>query len=115
MFVSLHSTHHTASVGGDPGPWSTRGHDTPPETGPRDGWQVSQGEVVGEGQTSRAWELWGGLGLSAWACWKRHSRRSWLWDLEGIIALGQVEGCCKQQEQQVVQGLLFPMLRYCSF
>lgn len=81
VFVSLRSTHSTASVGGDAGPWSTWGHDTGPrdggpETGPRDGGHVSQGGVAGEGQTSRAWELWGGLGLSAWACRKRQSRRS---------------------------------------
>lgn len=60
VFVSLHSTHHTAPVGRAPGPWSTWGHDTLPETGPRDGWQVNQGNVVGEGQTSRAWS--GGRG-----------------------------------------------------
>lgn len=119
VFVSLHSTHHTAPVGRAPGPWSTWGHDTLPDTGPRDGWQVNQGNVVGEGQTSRAWSGgWGrgGLGLSVWACWKRQSRRNWLWDLERMITPGPVEGYFRQKEQQwVVQGLLFPMLRYCPF
>lgn len=34
---------------------------------------------------------------------------------EEYIAFWQVEWCCRQEEQQVVQGLLFPMLRYCPF
>ena len=75
---SLHNTPHTAFLGGDPGSWSTWECDAPPETGPQDGWQVSQGEVVSEGQTARAWELRGGLGLPGWACWKRQSMRRWL-------------------------------------
>lgn len=46
-----------ATLGGDPGSWATWGHDTPSETGPQDGWQVSQGKVVHGGQTTRAREL----------------------------------------------------------
>lgn len=34
MSVSLHNTHHMASLGGDPGPWSTWGHDIPPDWAP---------------------------------------------------------------------------------
>lgn len=114
--ASLHNTEYMASLGEDPGPWTTWGHDTLSDSGPRDGWQASQGKVVCEDQTARARELRGGLGLSAWACWKRRSRGSSLQDLGrkecGICAGGK---CFRQKEQQEVQGLLATLPRYCCF
>lgn len=58
--VSLHNTHRTAPVGEDPGSW---GHDAPPETELGDGRQVSQEEVVSEGQAalSGGWVCWAGF------------------------------------------------------
>lgn len=78
-----------------------------------------EGQGVHEGQPPRAWELSGGLGLPGWVGLLAEAEQAELvvgFAEKRVWHLGRWNGIAgRGREQQVAQGLLFTLPRYCSF
>lgn len=107
MRLSLSTTHNTWPLAGEPGCWSTWGHDTRPQNG----WQVSQGKGAHEGQPPRAWELRGGLGLPGWVGLLAEAEQSELvlgFAEEGVWRLGRRKGIVGRRSSRWGRGHFAP-------